>query len=145
MRITRIQSISLAGPKSVTGATRAEILRRSRSKNGSLGSRRQRKAAWPEQRGGSQNSSMCITCSYFHPESIFHSFDEPSSCLHCVFSPDQLRVHTEPRPAAPQVAHPSHQRFICKAGESHAVFVSAWTTGAPEEYWLNGLIETLTI
>lgn len=145
MRITRIQSISLAGPKSVTGATRAEILRRSRSKNVGSRSRRQEDARG-QTTGGSQNSSRCVyhVCSCFHPESIFHSFDEPSSCLPAS-SAQTSSAFTQSQICAPPVAHPLHQRFHFEAGGSHAVFVSL-DHRRPRTYWLNGTeIETLTI
>ena len=81
VRVTINQNISLDAPKSLTGTTRVEILR-SRSKNGSLGSHRQRKADCPEQR-----DKLIELFHVYHGAHIsihrvvFHNFDEPSSCL----------------------------------------------------------------
>lgn len=131
VRVTINQNISLDAPKSLTGTTRVEILR-SRSKNGSLGSHRQRKAACPEQR-----DELTELFHVYHGTHIsihrvvFHNFDEPSSCLRWSSAQTSSAFTQSPRLPPPAVAHPSHQRFTHEGGDSHAVFINAWTTGTP--------------
>ena len=98
----------------------------------SLGSHRQRKAACPEQR-----DELTELFHVYHGTHIsihrvvFHNFDEPSSCLRWSSAQTSSAFTQSPRLPPPAVAHPSHQRFTHEGGDSHAVFINAWTTGTP--------------
>ena len=100
-----------------------EILgRRSRSKRGSLGAAERGRMCGRSNESSIQTPCTCVTALTFpswltvlQPQSpSFKISDEPNSCLHRIFKPDQFQVHTQsvlPTPRWLFHIHPSHQLF----------------------------------
>ena len=144
MRVTINQNISLDAPKSLTGTTRVEILR-SRSKNGSLGNTDKGRLRAQSNETSSRNSSMCITVLIF-PST------ESSFTIATSQAPAFAGLQPRPAPRSHR-ARASHRPRLhtppTSVSRTRAVTLtqSSLAPGplAPQEYWLNGLIETLTI